>query len=280
LSHGNPQAFETEESGRRELADHIASPDNPLTTRVYVNRIWSIYFGKGLVPTLSNFGALGEQPSHPELLDDLAVRFYKQGSSTKRLVREMVLSAAYRQDSVADNTIAEQDPDNRWLTRMPRRRMGVEMWRDSILAVAGTLQQKGGASLELDDPRNVRRTVYARISRLKLNDLLIQMDYPDANVHAASRSSTTTPLQKLYAMNSPFMMHQSDALLKRLDLDQPRQDLVRQLYQRIYARNPDPTEQTMAMDFLKPSNDDSTSEKRLGMLAQALMISNEMLYLD
>jgi hypothetical protein len=81
-------------------------------------------------------------------------------------------------------------------------------------------------------------------------------------------------------MNSPFMMHQSDALLKRLDLDQPRQDLVRQLYQRIYARNPDPTEQTMAMDFLKPSNDDSTSEKRLGMLAQALMISNEMLYLD
>ena len=280
LSHGNPQAFETEESGRRELADHIASPDNPLTARVYVNRIWSLYFGKGLVPTLSNFGALGEQPSHPELLDDLAVRFLKQGGSTKRLVREMVLSAAYRQGSVADKAITEQDPDNRWLTRMPRRRMGVEMWRDSILAVAGTLQQKGGASLELDDPRNVRRTVYARISRLKLNDLLIQMDYPDANVHAASRSSTTTPLQKLYAMNSPFMMHQSDALLKRLDLEQPPLDLIRQLYQEIYARNPDTTEQTMAMDFLQPSDDSSPSEKRLGMLAQALMISNEMLYID
>lgn len=280
LSHGDPKAFATQESGRRELAEQIASPDNPLTARVYVNRLWSLYFGKGLVTTLSNFGALGEKPSHPELLDDLAVRFLQQGGSTKRLVREMVLSATYRQDSIAHTVSSRRDPDNRWFTRMPRRRMGVEMWRDSILAVAGTLQQIGGASLELDDSKNVRRTVYARISRLKLNDLLIQMDYPDANVHAPARSSTTTPLQKLYAMNSPFMMNQSDALLKRLDLERSEQDLIRQLYQQVFARTPDDSELTLASKFLKASSDGSSSEKRLGMLAQALMISNEMLYFD
>jgi hypothetical protein len=280
LSQGDPEAFDTRESGRRELAEEIASPENPLTARVYVNRIWALYFGKGLVPTLSNFGALGEKPSHPGLLDDLAVRFLHQGGSTKRLVREIVLSATYRQDSVAEKDTVHLDPDNRWLTRMSRRRMGVEMWRDSLLAVAGTLQQKGGASLELDDPNNVRRTVYARISRLKLNDLLIQMDYPDANVHAASRSSTTTPLQKLFAMNSPFMMNQSDALLKRLDLQQSKQDLILQLYQEVFARSPDDSERALAGAFLTASPDGAADEKRLGMLAQALMISNEMLYLD
>ena len=194
-------------------------------------------FENGLVPTLSNFGTLGEQPSHPELLDDLAVRFLRQGGSTKRLVREIVLSSTYRQHSQVTGQSIQKDPENRWLTRMPRRRVGVEMWRDSILAVSGTLQQKGGPSLELDDPKSVRRTVYARISRLKLNDLLIQMDYPDANVHAASRSSTVTPLQKLYAMNSPFMMTQSDALVQRLDLEQSKPALIGQLSNSLCPRS-------------------------------------------
>lgn len=280
LSDGEPVAFQTKESGRRQLAEHIASIENPLTARVYVNRIWSLFFEKGLVPTLSNFGTLGEQPSHPGLLDDLAVRFIRQGGSTKRLVREIVLSTTYRQTSQVSGQSIQKDPENRWLTRMPRRRVGVEMWRDSILAVSGTLQQKGGPSLELDDPKNVRRTVYARISRLKLNDLLIQMDYPDANVHAASRSSTITPLQKLYAMNSPFMMAGSDALVKRLDLEQSEPEWIGQLYQAVYARNPDDAERALGRKFLEASSDHTSFAKRLGMLAQALMISNEMLYLD
>jgi hypothetical protein len=232
------------------------------------------------VGSLSNFGALGDEPTHPELLDDLAVRFIKNNASTKYLVREMVMSSTYRQSSLGDSDSLQKDPDNQWLSRMPRRRLSVEMWRDSLLAVSGNLHLKGGPSLELNDPENVRRTVFARVSRLKLNDLLIQMDYPDANVHADKRSVTTTPLQKLFAMNSSFMLRQADQLVKK-SVDQAGiKEGVRKVYQHILARAPDETEHTLAKTFLMEPGKESPTKERWGLLAQALMISNEMLYLD
>src|SRR5204863_2446119 len=155
----------------------------------------------------------GHPPPHPELLDDLAVRFMNGGWSVKALAREIVLSATYRQSAsaaalsgpraetpggivaVADRRYSrgyEVDPANQLFWRMNRRRLMIEQWRDALLFASGELESAGGKSLEVDDPMNRRRTVYARISRLKLNDLLMQFDYPDANVHAEKRSVTTT----------------------------------------------------------------------------------------
>jgi hypothetical protein len=280
LSGDQPVSFNTSESGRRELAERISSKENPLTARVYVNRLWSLFFGRGLVGSLSNFGALGDEPTHPKLLDDLAVRFIKNGASTKYLIREMVMSSTYRQSSIFDSDSLQKDPENQWLSRMPRRRLSVEMWRDSLLAISGNLHLKGGPSLELDDPNNVRRTVFARVSRLKLNDLLLQMDYPDANVHADKRSVTTTPLQKLFAMNSSFMLRQADSLVATFDAEIEMKQGIENLYQKILSRAPDETEFKLAETFLMKPGLDAPTDERWGLFAQALMISNEMLYID
>src|SRR5439155_4861131 len=215
LSEGDLAAFKNG-SGRRELAEAIAAPTNPLTARVMVNRLWGMFFGKPLVPTASNFGHSGEPPTFPALLDDLAARFVEDRWSIKSLVRQFVLSATYRQSTATDTRNAQCDPANDLLWRMNRRRLTVEQWRDAVLFVSGQLDFSGGKSLELDDPANHRRTLQARISRLKLDDLLMQLDYPDANVHAEKRTVSTTATQKLFMLNSPFMITQSHALADRL----------------------------------------------------------------
>lgn len=206
-----------EGSGRLPLANAIASPDNPLTARVIVNRIWREYFGRGLVATPSNFGKLGQRPSHPEMLDDLAVRFMNAGWSLKWLHREIVLSATYRQSSDASQAVIDVDPENRLLGRQTRRRLSVEMWRDAMLSVAGKLnEQVGGESLDVQDLKSLRRSVYAKVSRLELDSMLQMFDFPDPNVHAANRSETTTPLQKLFTLNSPFIVRRADELAARI----------------------------------------------------------------
>ena len=149
LSSSSPKSF-THGSGRLDLAEAIASSDNPLTARVIVNRIWAQHFGRGLVATPSNFGKLGERPTHPELLDDLAVRFIDNGWSLKWLHREILLSATYRQSAKTDESYLKIDPENRWLGRMSRRRLSVEAWRDALLATSGpTLREHGG---QVDGP--------------------------------------------------------------------------------------------------------------------------------
>jgi len=139
------------------------------------------------VVTPSNFGHSGEKPSHPELLDDLAVRFVANGWSVKSLVQEILLSATYRQASMSDAKSTAADTANELFSRMNRRRLTVEQWRDSVLYVADDLDWNGVKSVDLEDAKNHHRTVYARISRQKLTDLMMQFDYPDANVHAEKR---------------------------------------------------------------------------------------------
>ena len=275
LSKGEPAPFQ-QGSGRKELALAIGSRENPLTARVIVNRVWGAFFGQPLVPTPSNLGHSGDAPTYPELLDDLAVRFVDNGWSIKQLVREFVLSSTYRQSSLSDGA---KDPANEWLGRMSRRRLSVEQWRDSVLAVSGELEFEGGKSLELDDPANLRRTVYGRVSRLQLNDLLMQFDYPDANVHAEKRSVTTSPTQKLFMLNSPFMLERAKAFARRMKESAGSDDArVRNAYGILYARDPEPDEISVALAYLKKPASGNVS--RWEQYAQMLLVSNEMLYVD
>jgi hypothetical protein len=279
LSKAEPQPFK-DGSGRRELAEAIASRSNPLTARVIVNRLWGSFFGRPLVPTPSNFGHSGMAPTHPELLDDLAVRFMESGWSIKTLVREFVFSSTYRQGSRTEAQKALADASNETLWRMNRRRLSIEQWRDAMLFVSGEMAGEGGRSKELSDLDNRRRTVYARISRLQLNDLLMQFDYPDANVHAEKRSVTTTATQKLFMLNSPFMLNQARALAARINAEKAESDQARiqQTYRLLFGREAEKDEVKLALDFLsKPAVPEMT---RWEQYAQLLLASNEMLYVD
>jgi hypothetical protein len=279
LSDENTVAF-TNGSGRVELAAAIASPNNPLASRVIVNRVWGMFFGKPIVDTPSNFGHSGTPPTDQVLLDFLATRFVQQGWSVKTLAREIALSATYRQDShsiAKDNAI---DSSNESLWRMNRRRLSIEQWRDSLLFVTGELDLSSGASLELDATNNFRRTVHARVSRLQLNGTMMQFDYPDANVHAEKRATTTTAMQKLFALNSRFMIERSQVLAARMTADAKENDRARveRVYHQLFAREPDRTEMKLALEFLRqPATVEMT---RWEQYAQMLLASNEMLYVD
>jgi hypothetical protein len=276
LSAREPQPFR-DGSGRRELAEAIASRDNPLTARVIVNRVWAQLFGRGLVGTPSNFGALGEPPTHPELLDDLAVRFMEAGWSLKWLQREIVLSAAYRQSSRANSQAESADPENRLLGRMSRRRLSIEAWRDSLLAAAGRLDGAvGGTSIDIADLRQTRRTVYSKVSRLSLNPLLALFDFPDANLHADRRVETITPLQKLFVMNSPFMIQLANALAERVTTDagdSTPEAFVQRAYLVLYGREPSEVERRLGLSFLQAQGGRQE-------YAHVLLASSEMMYLD
>ena len=279
LAQNEPKSF-TQGSGRLELAEAIADPNNPLTARVIVNRVWSIFFGRGLVATPSNFGQLGSLPSHSELLDDLAVRFMENNWSIKWLVRELVLSSTYQQNSQIISRNELIDPANIYLWRMNRRRLSVEQWRDSILAASNNLDRRGGESLDLTDAKNVRRTIYGRVSRKKLSDILIQFDYPDANVHSAKRSDTTTAIQKLFIINNSFMVEQAKGLAKRITGDSSATDLthIQSTYALLYNRQPTREETDLGLAFLRlPAEGKLT---RWEQYSHALLAANEMMFID
>ncbi len=279
LAQNEPKSF-TQGSGRLELAEAIADPNNPLTARVIVNRVWSVFFGRGLVATPSNFGQLGSLPSHSELLDDLAVRFMENNWSIKWLVRELVLSSTYQQNSQIISRNELIDPANIYLWRMNRRRLSVEQWRDSILAASNNLDRRGGESLDLTDAKNVRRTIYGRVSRKKLSDILIQFDYPDANVHSAKRSDTTTAIQKLFIINNSFMVEQAKGLAKRITGDSSATDSthIQSTYALLYNRQPTREETDLGLAFLRlPAEGELT---RWEQYSHALLAANEMMFID
>jgi hypothetical protein len=267
---------------RLDLANAIASKDNPLTARVIVNRVWSWHFGRGLVNTPSNFGALGDRPSHPELLDWLAVNFVKNGWSLKWLHRQIVLSAVYQLDSKADAGNDKIDAANVLLWRANRRRLEVEQWRDSLLAVSGNLDRtRGGPTFDLKDASAKRRTVYAKISRHELDGLLRLFDFPDANVTADKRTVTTVPQQQLFALNSEFMAGQARAFSARLEkLAESDRERITAAYRLAFGRVPTERERELAERFLAlpPKPDDKLT--RWEQYAQVLLASSEMMYVD
>jgi hypothetical protein len=267
-------------SGRLDLADAIIDRGNPLTARVIVNRIWAQFFGRSLVATPSNFGTLGEKPSHPELLDDLAVRFMDSGWSLKGLQRELVLSATYRQSTNADQRKQRVDPANVLLGRMNRRRLSIEAWRDAVLSIAGQLDLRmGGPSIDPESPSQGRRTVYSEVSRLKLSPLLALFDFPDPNAHSERRSETTTPLQKLFVLNSQFMVRQAESLAVRI-VSTSNDDAARIAagYNEVYARSPTSDELRIAQEFLTSCGEDDST--RWVQFAQVLLASNELFMID
>ena len=275
LCEGEPAPF-THGSGRLDLARAIASRENPLTARVMANRIWAGHFGRGIVGTPSNFGMMGERPTHPELLDYLAARFVELRWSVKALHREIVLTEAYQRaaEHIAANT--EADPDNRLLWRGPRRRLDVEELRDATLAVAGGLELDGGGPpVALTEDKNSKRTVYGFVSRRKLDDVLGLFDFPNPNSHAEQRITTNTPLQGLYFLNSEFLMRQAEAFSERVtaESDKPAEQ-VEQAYRLLFGREPTSSEREATLEFL------AGGEESWPRLAQVLMSSNEFLYVD
>jgi len=267
---------------RLALADAIASKDNPLTARVIVNRVWQHHFGRGLVGTPSNFGMLGERPTHPELLDWLAVRFMENGWSLKKLHRDIVLSAAYQLSSVNDPKNAEIDGDNKYLWHFNRRRLDVESWRDALLAVSGKLDRTlAGPPLDLAARNNYRRTIYARISRHRLDSTLALWDFPDPNVTSATRPVTTVPQQQLFVLNSDFVVDQAKAFAQRVQATGTNEkDRIAAAFALVFGRAPTADETQLALGFLAapPGKDEKLT--RWEQYAQALLGTNEFMYVD
>jgi cytochrome c553 len=267
---GSMPKIGAKDSGRRELAAWVASPDNPLTARVYVNRVWHHLFGSGLVRTVDNFGATGETPSHPELLDYLAMKFSTPdqpgaqatggfGWSTKKLIRAIVLSHAYQMSSEPSADGIKADPENRLVWRMNRQRLEAEALRDAILCVSGQLDRatlgntiKKGTIAERDYVfDDVRRSVYTPVFRNRLLEMFEVFDFPDPNMALGKRNVSTVPTQALFMMNSPFVMTQArHAATQSLKLEMKDPERIDDAYRKTLGRLPTMRERELALAYL------------------------------
>lgn len=267
-------------SGRRELADAIVQDAASLAARVIVNRVWGWHFDQPLVTTPSNFGRLGDSPSHPELLDDLAARFVESGWSLKWLHREIVLSSTWRQSCRSSENYRDRDPDNRLLWRMNRRRLEAEALRDALLTTSQEVDRTmQGPSQKVDDVKFHRRTVYGMVSRQKPADLFRLFDFPDAKRHSESRLPTTTPLQQLYLLNSPFLQQQAEMTVRNVLAEEPSksEEIVCRLFRQILLRDPTGEELKEALSLVQSEFADRPNEKWT-FLAHSLFATNEFLY--
>ena len=290
---------------RRQLADAIASPQNPLTARVFVNRVWHYHFGRGIVATLGNFGRQGTPPTHPELLDTLAVRFVRSGWSVKALHREIMLSATYQLGSQSNERNGSIDPDNHYLWRMNPRRLDIEAWRDALLSVSGRLDPKvGGPTLNqrtpaikerpeddfftylvgnvLDDPTNSRRTVYSIVSRYSPNPTAGLFDFPEPNVVSEIRNVTTIPQQQLFVLNSPLTIAMAKAFAARLTQSfSTEHDRLNFAWNLAYGRSPTAAEEQLSHDFLSvtPQNAAADQFGPWEQLCHSLLCSNEFAFI-
>jgi mono/diheme cytochrome c family protein len=250
LCEGEPPPF-TNGSGRLELAESIASASNPLTARVIVNRVWQWHFGEGIVRSSSNFGQLGDRPTHPELLDYLAARFIEQGWSLKTLHRDIMLSSVYQLSSSPSAMNSEKDPDNRLLWRANLTpRLDAESLRDAMLAVSGSLDCSiGGPATPLADDFR-RRTLYGTVSRTQPEATLALFDFPNPNNSSERRSVTIGPMQRLYFLNNSFVAAQAKALAERVQKigDDPKR--ITEAYKLLFSREPTGEELKLGREFL------------------------------
>ena len=282
LSAANRPAF-TNGSGRLELARAIVSRDNPLTARVYVNRIWLHHFGEALVSTPGDFGVRTEAPPQLALLDYLAASFVENGWSTKSLHRLIVLSATYQQASLASDSSLKIDPDNKWISHMNRRRLDFEALRDTLLALAGRLDLKlGGLPVELDQsPFPTRRTLYGLIDRQNLPAVFRTFDFANPDTSSQRRFETTVPQQALFLMNSPFVIEQARGLARRGEVTcfEDKRKQIEALYQIVFQRDASRPELRLGEQFLA-SQTDAPEFKSLARYAQVLLLSNELMFVD
>ena len=283
LAGDKPVAF-AEGSGRLELARAVASPDNPLTPRVMANRIWQQHFSQGIVTTPDNFGRLGAQPTHPELLDWLAHKFMEGDWSIKRLHREIMSSATYCLSSRADEHHGQLDGDNKFLWRMNRRRLDVESWRDAVLRVAGTLDTSLENPANGDLLSNHRRTIFSYLSRhskTASDKFLRTFDFPDANISNSQRAVTTVPQQQLFVMNDKFMVDQARAFAQRVsEISENVDQRIGGAFMLAYGRQPVDVELTFIRHFLSTDLHGDSSFSKWEQVAQVILGSNEFMYLE
>jgi hypothetical protein len=280
---GVPAQF-TKGSGRLELAEAIVR--HPLAARVIANRVWMHHFERGIVATPGNFGAMGEAPTHPELLDYLAGRLIDSGWSIKALHREIMLSAAYQLSSADVEGNDAVDPENRLLWRGPLRRLDAEEIRDSLLFVAGSLDETmGGPALELGSDKNHRRTVYARIRRADytctsgtggLDRMLQLFDFADPASSVDQRTATNVPLQGLFFLNSDLAMSQADLVAKRIEAGGgDNATKIQRAYRLAFGRPPKDEESRLGIEFLKAGGPAAWRQ-----YAQVLLSSNSFVYVQ
>jgi hypothetical protein len=305
----SPKPLPMNTSGRLEFTQWLTDPKHPLTSRVMVNRIWKHLFGEGLVAPIDDFGATGQPPSHPQLLDHLAVRFVENGWSVKTMIRELVMSRTYRQASTWREGAFVSDPDNKLLWRMPKRRLEAEAIRDAMLAVSGELDlSRPKASLvgrvigdrpisligldkrlpkDLDG--SLHRSVYLPVIRDRLPDVLELFDFASSSFVTGAREKTNVPTQALYLMNSPFVQDRAAALAKRVhkEVGDDQTARVRFVFRLCFARPPTEDEEVRAVEFLSAGSGDTPSSKEsntqtdtLTSFCQAILCTAEFRNLD
>ncbi|MFO1007222.1 MAG: PSD1 and planctomycete cytochrome C domain-containing protein [Planctomycetaceae bacterium] len=295
--------FNTQSSGRLQLAKWLVDPQHPLTARVFVNRVWRWRFGRGLVRTVDNFGLLGEVPSHPQLLDWLAQRFVADGWSLKSLHRLLLNSSTYQQSSIPQAGTVEHDYDNRLLGRFSLRRLSAEEVRDSLLAVSGQLDSTPGGpvlkvknrgylfdhtSIDLTDYTSNRRSIYLPVIRNNVFDLFQLLDFPDPAIPTGDRAASTVAPQALLMMNSDFVMQSADKLAVRVQTEsRETAERISSLARLLYAREATPEEiesysQLLAEleQSLEPIEPDARvrSQQAWSALCQTLLAANEFIY--
>ena len=301
---GRPNISDSE-SGRRQLAQWLVRRDNPLTARVMVNRIWHHLFGRGLVPSVDNFGKMGEQPSHPGLLDYLAVQFMDQDWSVKSIIREIMLSRSYQLSTGFQRANFENDPDNKLLWRMNRRRLEVEAIRDAMLFVSRELKlepprgspvqrwkrnvqvRTGNKQLEPWDMEQNYRSVYVPVIRTQLSRFFETFDFPEPSEADGARDVTTVATQALFFLNSPFARRQANAASERL-LASTADDhaRVKHVYLQVLSREPTRQELERALAFVRSAYDTTNqtessapqAQQAWARLYQALFGSAEFRY--
>jgi hypothetical protein len=301
-----PPDFRWGASGRRELADFLASDTNPLTARVMVNRIWLHLIGRGIVATPDNFGASGQPPSHPDLLDRLAGDFLASGWSVKNLIREIVLSRTYQMGSQRNDANFEADPDNVLVWRIPKRRIEAEALRDAMLAAAGRLNLTpppaspiyylgegdisfrppgmglGRAPFDRSGPgrdpiaNDTHRSVYLPIVRDRVPEMLVLFDFPDPSLIAGERATTNVPAQSLFLLNNPFVLRQTEGLADRLlTLEKEDTARIKLAYALCYSREPSETEVGNALKYLSSISPYPSRRSAWTSFCHALLASAE-----
>ena len=302
LVRGDQPAFGRQR--RAALAKWITSTDNPLTARVFVNRVWTWHFGRGIVGTPSDFGAQGEPPTHPALLDCLARDFMAHGWRTKRLHRLILLSDTYQMASVADGPGTKSDPENRLLRHFPRQRLQGESIRDAMLACAGTLSPTefgppvvpplGAEELTglfdaktkwvvtEDRSQHTRRSVYLLVRRTFAYPFLAAFDPPGTMASCPERPRTIVPTQALTLLNSPVAREQSAAFARRLikECGERPEEIVSRAWRLAFARDPTSAERERALAFLAKRKAGSDSEAAVAELCLALLNTNEFVFVD
>jgi hypothetical protein len=287
---------EYKSSGRQALADWIVDSRNPLTARVWANRIWSYHFGKGIVPTPNDFGKQGKPPTHPELLDYLAERFIASGWSVKSMHRLIMQSRTYQLSSQRTDDARVRDPNNDLLSGFPRRRLDAEAIRDTLLAISGSLDSSHGAAhpfppqhewnFTQHNPYKAiyetrQRSIYLMTQRIQRHPFLAIFDGADPSASTATRQTTTTPVQALYLLNDPFLHQQSESFAKRLLATAPNNsDRLRHAYQLALSRPPSSTELKDGLAFLSAVTKKSDEKQAWKAMTRVLFRLNEFVYID